>query len=202
VLIPTQISMVVTSATSAWHYVLMMGQGPAIHLQERDMFNSEFVFNRPCAVVAALAVAASLTAFAQPVSAQESHHTVVTPGEIDFGQGPPSLPEGAQIAVLYGNPGEDGEFVLRLKFPAGYAILPHTHPKDEIVTVISGKLGLAAGDKLDRSAAPLLAAGSFIALPSGMAHFAWAEEETVVQLNGMGPFDITYLKDADDPRIN
>ena len=39
-------------------------------------------------------------------------------------------------------------------------------------------------------------------LPAGMTHFAWAKEETVVQLNGMGPFDTTYLADSDDPRIN
>lgn len=166
------------------------------------MFNFEFAFNRPCAFAAALAVAASLASITQPLSAQESHHTVVTPGEVEFGQGPPFLPTGVEISVLYGNPGEDGASVLRLKFPAGYTIPPHSHTRDEIVTVISGNLGLAAGDTLDRSAVPLLAEGSFAVLPSGMAHFAWAEEETIVQLNGMGPFDITYLKDSDDPRLN
>ncbi|WP_173487704.1 cupin domain-containing protein, partial [Aliiroseovarius sp. xm-m-354] len=83
-----------------------------------------------------------------------------------------------------------------------YTVPPHTHPNDEIVTVISGKLGLAAGDVLDQSAAPLLDAGSLVVLPSGMAHFAWAEEETVIQLNSMGPLKITYLQGGDDPRMN
>ncbi len=166
------------------------------------MFNSKIAFNRPCALAAALTVAASLTSFTHPANAQEPHHTVVTPGEMEFKQGPPSLPEGAQIAVLYGNPAEEGLFALRLKFPAGYTVPPHTHPNDEIVTVISGKLGLAAGDVLDQSAAPLLDAGSLVVLPSGMAHFAWAEEETVIQLNSMGPLEITYLQGGDDPRMN
>ncbi|EDQ05742.1 hypothetical protein DSM14862_02726 [Sulfitobacter indolifex] len=162
------------------------------------MFSSVIPSYRLGAFAAVLAV----TAFMPPASAQEHHHTVVIPDEVEFQQGPPSLPEGAQIAVLYGNPAEEGPFALRLKFPAGYTIPPHTHPKDEIVTVISGKLGLTAGDILDRSAAPLLAAGSLVVLPSGMAHFAWVEEETIIQLNSIGPLKITYLQDADDPRVN
>ncbi|MEO9629423.1 MAG: cupin domain-containing protein [Sulfitobacter sp.] len=166
------------------------------------MSNLEITSYRLGAFATALAMAASLTASMQPANAQEHHHTVVTPGEAEFQQGPPSLPEGAQIAVLYGNPSEEGPFALRLKFPAGYTVPPHTHPKDEIVTVISGKLGLTAGDMLDQSAAPLLAPGSLVVLPSGMAHFAWVEEETVIQLNSIGPLEITYLRDGDDPRVN
>ena len=57
-----------------------------------------------------------------------------------------------------------------------------------------------ATETLDRAAAPLLRAGGFVRIPVGEAHFAWTEEETIVQLNGLGPFGIEYLKPEDDPR--
>jgi hypothetical protein len=37
-------------------------------------------------------------------------------------------------------------------------------------------------------------------MPKGMHHYAWASGETVVQLHGVGPFAITYVNAADDPR--
>lgn len=153
--------------------------------------------------VHSLAAAALCALLAAPgsVAAQEGH-TAIAAGDVAFAPAPPTLPEGAEIAVLMGNPAEEGPYVFRLRFPAGYAVPPHTHPTDEIVTVISGELGIAMGEALDREAASLLPAGSFVSMPMGHAHFAWAEEETVVQIHGMGPFGIEYIDDADDPRIN
>ncbi|HEX6363611.1 MAG TPA: cupin domain-containing protein, partial [Albitalea sp.] len=91
-------------------------------------------------------------------------------------------------------------FVLRLKFPAGFKVPPHRHSKDELVTVIAGRLGIGSGEKADTSAAPLPPA-SFVHLPAGMPHYAWAAGvETIVQINGMGPFDVTYIDPNDDPR--
>lgn len=149
---------------------------------------------------ALLTLAVSLGAM--PLAAENSTHSVLSADEIMFTEGPPFLPAGVELAVLAGNPGDEGVFVIRLRFPEGYAIPPHTHTMDELVTVISGELGIAMGDTLDRTAAPLLSAGSFAILPANMAHYAWADAETVVQIAGMGPFEINYLVDADDPRIN
>jgi len=149
----------------------------------------------------ALALAAVLGfASAGAAGAAEPHHTVVPADAVQWGAAPPSLPAGAQAAVLYGDPGKAGPFVLRLKFPAGFAVPPHRHSKDEPVTVISGRLLIGAGAKLDRAAATALAPAGFVYLPAGMAHFAIADADTVVQINGMGPFDITYLNPNDDPR--
>jgi quercetin dioxygenase-like cupin family protein len=135
-----------------------------------------------------------------PTRAAEAHHTVV-PGDADsWGPGPPSLPPGAQAAILLGSPAKEGPFVLRLKFPAGFVVPPHRHSKDEFVTVISGGFAIAAGEKLDRAASKSLPAGSFVHLPAGMPHYAWANGETVVQINGMGPFDVKYVDPQDDPR--
>ncbi|EHK59130.1 cupin domain-containing protein [Allomesorhizobium alhagi] len=130
----------------------------------------------------------------------EPHHTVVPADAVAWGEAPPSLPPGAQAAALLGSPAKEGPFVLRLKFPAGFIVPPHRHSKDEFVTVISGGFGIASGEKLDRAAAKPLPAGSFVHLPAGMPHYAVTDGETVVQINGTGPFDVVYVDPKDDPR--
>jgi quercetin dioxygenase-like cupin family protein len=151
------------------------------------------------AIAAALMLGAAMFAATQ-AHAAEAHHTVVSAEEIKWGPAPPSLPPGAQAAVLLGSPAKEGPFVLRLKFPSGFAVPPHRHSKDELVTVISGKFGIGASETLDRAAAKQLPPGSFVHLPAGMPHYAIADAETVVQINGVGPFDITYIDPNDDPR--
>jgi quercetin dioxygenase-like cupin family protein len=138
---------------------------------------------------------------ASMLHASDSHHTVVSADAITWGKAPPSLPPGAQAAVLLGNPGKEGPFVLRLKFPANFVVPPHRHSKDEFVTVISGRFSITSGEKVDRSAIKPLPPASFFHLPAGMPHYAIAEEETIVQINGTGPFDVTYVEPADDPRM-
>jgi quercetin dioxygenase-like cupin family protein len=132
-------------------------------------------------------------------AAEQHHHTVVPADTVKWGPAPPSLPPGAQAAVLLGSPAKEGPFVLRLKFPAGFTVPPHRHSKDEFVTVISGGFAVAAGEKLDPEA-KALPPGSFVHLPAGMPHFATAVGETVVQINGVGPFDVVYVNAKDDPR--
>ena len=132
--------------------------------------------------------------------AGDPHHTVVPADTIKWGAAPPSLPPGAQAAVLLGSPAKEGPFVLRLKFPAGFVVPPHRHSKDEFVTVISGSFAIGAGEKVDRAAVRPLPPASFVHLPAGMAHFAYAEVESVVQINGTGPFDVIYVDPKDDPR--
>lgn len=104
------------------------------------------------------------------------------------------------MAVLEGNPGEEGAFTLRAKFPAGYQIPAHWHSRAEHITVLSGTFCVGAGDKLDKDTAARLPAGGYASMPPKMHHFAFCEEEAVVQVYGMGPFDITYINPSDDPR--
>ena len=127
-------------------------------------------------------------------------HKLVTPTDIKWGAAPPSVPPGAQAAVLYGDPGKEGMFAFRLKMPKDYRIAPHTHPKPEIVTVISGTARLGMGTMADRAKAQVLPAGSFFALSPGMAHYFFTDEDTVIQLNSNGPWGIDYLDPKDDPR--
>lgn len=149
-----------------------------------------------------MALSAALALPATSILAHDGEHHAVEMSDVKFNPGPPTLPAGAEFAVLVGSPAEEGPFVMRLKFPAGYEIPPHLHPKEEHVTVISGGFGMAMGETHDRSAAPLYAPGAFIQIPTGQAHFAWTEEETIVQISAMGPFGIEYIDPKDDPRKN
>ena len=120
-------------------------------------------------------------------------------GEIKWGDAPPSLPKGAKLAVLSGDPGKAGPFVMRLQVPANYKIAPHWHTNDEDLTVISGTFYLAEGDKMNTKGAHAIKAGGYHHLPAKTHHFAYSQGPTVVQVNGMGPFDITYIDPKDDP---
>jgi quercetin dioxygenase-like cupin family protein len=155
----------------------------------------------PVALLITLALAAGvITAPTAPLQAAEQHHAAVAVENVEWGPAPPSLPPGAQAAALFGSPREAGPFVLRLKFPAGFVVPPHRHSKDEFVTVISGRFGVESGEKLDTASGTALPAGSFFHLPNGTPHYAWADGETIVQINGVGPFDVTYVNPNDDPR--
>jgi quercetin dioxygenase-like cupin family protein len=143
-------------------------------------------------------VAVSSTGRAQAPAAPA--HAGMLPAEIKWGPAPPSLPPGAQAAVLAGDPGKEGLFVIRVKFPAGYKVPPHWHPVDEYVTVLSGTLQFGMGDKVDAASMRSLTAGSFITAEKEMRHYAQAKGPTVIQISAMGPFAITYVNQADDPR--
>lgn len=122
------------------------------------------------------------------------------PEAIKWKDGPASLPIGSKFAVLEGDPGKEGPFVMRLLLPDGLRIMPHWHPKVERITVISGTFNLGMGDRFEQSMTRPMSAGTYGFWPAGMRHFAWAKGDTVLQLHGIGPWGITYVNPADDPR--
>jgi len=155
-------------------------------------------------IISILAVALFSSAAAlQSQQARAGHggdHAIHRPNQIKWQDGPASLPAGAKFAVLAGDPAKEGSFTMRIRMPDGYKIPPHTHPAVEHVTVISGTFNFGMGDKFDQTATQEMAAGAFGFWPAGMKHFAWAKGETVVQVHGIGPWNIEYLNPADDPR--
>ncbi len=123
-----------------------------------------------------------------------------TPDQIKWGPPPPSVPAGAQLAVLEGDPtASTGDFTVRLKMPDGYKFAPHYHPKRENVTVLSGTLKVGMGDKFDESKMMSFAPGSFAYLDPEMHHYAAASGDTVIQIHGMSPLQVIYVNPADDP---
>lgn len=122
--------------------------------------------------------------------------------ELEFGPAPPAFPTGAGMAVIAGDPtAEGGVFTVRLLFPDGYVIPAHWHPTDEHITVIRGEFLVGLGDAFDEAALlPALQPGDFITAPAHVNHFAMAQGETEVQVHAVGPFAMTYVDPADDPR--
>lgn len=149
-----------------------------------------------CGVITLAVV--SLASIAADAPAQ--HPMVASGDEIVWGPAPPALPPGAQMAVLAGDPAAAGMVILRVKMPAGYTVPPHWHPTDEHVTVLSGSLTLGMGDKIDEASAKTLTAGGYGVAPMRMHHFATSKDGAIIQISLMGPFGITYLNPADDPR--
>ena len=131
---------------------------------------------------------------AAPTSAQD---TAVMQRNIKW-QDAPSIGPGAKTAVIDGDPKSSGPFVMRIKLPPKTTIGVHTHPATENVTVLSGTLYFAAGDKLEPKAAKAFGPGSYFSIGQGKAMFAYTtDKETVLQLHGNGPWGITYM-DAKD----
>jgi uncharacterized RmlC-like cupin family protein len=126
--------------------------------------------------------------------------TVMSSKEVKWGPAAPALPKGAMMTVMAGDPGGTGLVAVRLKMPAGYKIPAHWHPTDEQVTVLSGTFSIGMGDKLDETQGHDFKAGGFAVAPAHMNHFAWTKTGATVQVNLMGPFEITYVNSADDPR--
>jgi quercetin dioxygenase-like cupin family protein len=128
----------------------------------------------------------------------QATHVMLTPDAIQWGPFAAGGP-GAQLAVVFGDPGKAGPFIIRIKTPDGFRIPPHWHPMAEHITVISGTLALGMGEKFAEKALQDLPAGSYAMMPKKMPHFGQSRGETVVQVGGMGPFKVIYVNPADDP---
>jgi len=134
------------------------------------------------------------------VALAEDMKAPINASQIKWSAAPNMLPPGAQWFVISGDPSKDGPYVVRLRLPAGYQIPAHNHPTTEMVTVLSGKLLIGMGDKLDAKKGAVLSAGGYAEAPAKMNHYAVATSPSVIQVHGQGPFAITYVDSADDPR--
>jgi len=147
-------------------------------------------------------MAASLTVFiANGAFAGDQHVHIIHLSEVPWAAAPDSLPPGAEFALIAGDPVKPGAFAFRLKMPAGYIVMPHTHPAAEYITVISGRLYHGTGNVLQKESGTPITAGDFAFLPAEMSHSVWTvDSPAVIQVNGTGPFTISYINPKDDPR--
>ena len=100
----------------------------------------------------------------------------------------------ARFAPLYGNSAAEGEaFAFRLEVRPGFEMGPHTHPVTEHLTVLSGEFWIGMGETMDRETATAYGPGSYIAIAADAPAYMWAEEETVIQVHGVGPFATVFL---------
>ena len=133
------------------------------------------------------------------IDAAAPAHTVVNPADIKWGDPPPVFEKGMSFAVISGDPSKPGLYVVRAKVPAGYKIMPHWHPTDEHVTVLSGTFALGMGETFKKEGMTKLPAGGYLLMPAEMRHFAMAVTGATIQVHGQGPFALTYVNPADDP---
>jgi quercetin dioxygenase-like cupin family protein len=112
----------------------------------------------------------------------------------------PSVGPGAKIAVIEGDLKSAEPITFRLKVPANSKIAVHTHPTAERVTVLTGTLYFATGDKFDAAKGKAYKPGDAFIVPSGMPMYAYTKKgETIVQIHGNGPWGISYLNPEDAP---
>ncbi len=142
----------------------------------------------------------SLASLSAAPAHDEKEHLLVLPDDIKWVDGPPSLPPGSKMFIVEGDPSKEGPFVMRAKMPDGYKIMPHTHPKDERVTILSGTLYMGMGEKFDEKGTKAMPAGSYGRMGAGVKHFAYTKGETIIQVHGQGPWAVDYVNAADDPR--
>ncbi|MBD0331547.1 MAG: cupin domain-containing protein [Chitinophagaceae bacterium] len=130
----------------------------------------------------------------------DTKHIFANARSLKWQKGPASLPAGAKLAVLEGDMTKAEPFTVRLLFPANYKVHPHWHPAIEHVTVIQGALYMGTGESFNMATAKKLSAGDFATMPIRYAHYAFTKGKTIIQLHGVGPWGITYINAADDPR--
>lgn len=152
---------------------------------------------KPLATTLTTIAIAAAALNAAPVSAQD--HLMVHPADLKWGD-VGSLPPGAKLAVIEGPLNEARPFTVRIKLPADYRIPAHFHSAIEHVTVISGTFHMGTGDRFAAETSMALGQGSVAIMQPGTRHYAWTRDETVIQVHGVGPWTITYVDPADDPR--
>jgi len=114
----------------------------------------------------------------------------LTPEAMVWVDGPPTLPPGSKMAILEGSPKAEGMFTMRVRIPAGSAIPPHWHPRQERVTILSGAVNLGFGSVANAANTKRYAAGSFYVNPPRVMHFLFFPEATEMQMTGVGPWEL------------
>jgi quercetin dioxygenase-like cupin family protein len=132
-------------------------------------------------VLVALALPAIVSAANAP--------TIITPSQVHWAAAP-SMGAGVEMARIFGNPADSGPYVFRLRLRDGVKFPPHYHNDTERVTVLSGTLLVGLGDRMDASRMMALPAGSIVSIPAGVHHYAMSRGVTILQLDGMGPFEM------------
>ena len=145
----------------------------------------------PALLFVALAAGAVASSAAQQSPNRPGGVVILKPAEVQWTDYP-NRP-GVKLVMIEGDLAKPAPFLMRVKFPAGYKLAPHTHPSVEHTTVLSGALRLGYGTK-DDGPSELLTVGTVVITPANTPHFFATTEETIVQTHGIGPWGSTPVK--------
>ena len=124
----------------------------------------------------------------------------VLPDDVDW-KPFPAFPPSARLAVLAGQPSQEGPYTIRVRLPGGVRLMPHRHREDRIYTVISGVFYVGLGDEFDPERLQAYPPGAVIMLPRNTSHFHWAKSgEYITQVTAIGPLGLEYVDPKNDPR--
>lgn len=124
----------------------------------------------------------------------------ILPDDIDW-KPFPAFPPSVRLAVVVGEPSQEGRYVIRVKVPHDVKLMPHMHPEDRVYTVLSGIFYIGLGDRFEADELQAYPPGSVIILPGNTPHFHWAKSgEYVSQVSANGPLGLHYVNPKDDPR--
>jgi quercetin dioxygenase-like cupin family protein len=146
-------------------------------------------------VLIALVVACAATVAARPLATAQNDSTAVCilPDNVKWNRD--SSVHGLETAALFGDPTAAEPYVQRIKFPPNHRLPPHSHPNgSRMVTVLSGTLYFAFGDKFDESKLKALPPGTFFVEPKDTAHYALTKGEVVLELHATGPAGTKYVE--------
>lgn len=102
-------------------------------------------------------------------------------------------------SLLSGDPKQEGLYATQVKINKGAKLLPHSHPDNRMVVVVSGKFLFSYGDKFDESKMKEMTPGTFFTEPANKPHFAWAKNSNVLlQVTGYGPSGTKYIETKDN----
>jgi len=144
---------------------------------------------------AAIALLSLSLVYAAPDPAPAPTPIQFSSAAVDWQDAPPSMPPGTQMAILEGDPKKEGIFTLRLKLPAGTKIPPHWHPRDERVTIMTGRVLVGFGDTFDPLKTRTFIAGGFYVNPANSHHFLWVPVQSELQLTCVGPWELHAVGD-------
>jgi quercetin dioxygenase-like cupin family protein len=148
----------------------------------------EEVMVRPATFAAASVACACLisVALTAPAPAEEpAAPAIVSPEKLKWN--PTPFP-GVTVAVVAGNLTGSGMYAIMAKYNAGAKSVPHTHPDQRVVTVVSGTYYSGSGTEFDESKLKPITAGTTIIVPANAPHYALAKDgETVLVEVGTAP---------------
>ncbi len=125
---------------------------------------------------------------------------IFQPSDVAYSEPPAGLmPPGVKMAVLEGDPNQAKTFTLRLLLQKGQQIPVHAHSYSERFILLAGKVDFAFGDTFAKDQLKPVSLPSVGLVPGNQMHYARAlADNTIVQISGVGPFDMKLGK-ASEP---